>query len=121
MPGQLGYDLPDRAGHGSRASWLRRARSCSPNVLANNPGSATPTRPTLIGPATRNGQDYGYTLLGLISNTLAQYHTWTNAPLEQMTDASAAHVLAEQAAWASSQANNPARGDRRPIRPGRSP
>ena len=78
------------------------------HLLANNPRIGYAHQTNLIGPATRNGQDYGYTLLGLISNTLAQYHTWTNAPLEQMTDASSARVLAEQAAWASSQANNPA-------------
>ena len=73
------------------------------HVLANDPRVGYAHQSDLIGPATQNGQDYGYTILDLISNMLSQYNTWyaSSAPLDQMTDVSEAQVMAEQAAWAS--------------------
>ena len=76
------------------------------HVLANNPRVGYAHQSDLIGPATQNGQDYGYTILDLISNMLGQYNSWFNssAPLDQMTDVSEAQVLAEQDAWAATVA-----------------
>ena len=73
------------------------------HVLANDPRVGYAHQSDLIGPATQNGQDYGYTILDLISSMLSQYNTWyaSTAPLDQMTDVSEAQVMAEQAAWAS--------------------
>ncbi len=73
------------------------------HVLANNPRVGYAHQTDLIGPATENGQDYGYTILDLISNMLSQYNSWFNSstPLDQMTDVSEAQVLAEQGAWAT--------------------
>ncbi len=73
------------------------------HVLANNPRVGYAHQTDLIGPATENGQDYGYTILDLISNMLSQYNSWFNssAPIDQMTDVSEAQVLAEQGAWAA--------------------
>ena len=73
------------------------------HVLANNPRVGYAHQSNLIGPATQNGQDYGYTLLTLINNMLSQYNTWynTNSPLDQMTDPTSAQTLAEQGAWAT--------------------
>ena len=73
------------------------------HVLANNPRVGYAHQSNLIGPATQNGQDYGYTLLTLINNMLCQYNTWytTNSPLDQMTDLTSAQTLAEQGAWAT--------------------
>ena len=48
------------------------------HVLANNPRVGYAHQSNLIGPATQNGQDYGYTLLTLINNMLSQYNTWYN-------------------------------------------
>ena len=48
------------------------------HVLANNPRVGYAHQTNLIGPATVNGQDYGYTLLTLINNMLSQYNTWYN-------------------------------------------
>ena len=70
------------------------------HVLDNDPRVGYAHQSNLIGPATLNGQDYGYTILGLISDMLAQYNSWYTAPLSQMTDVSEAQVLANQAAWA---------------------
>ena len=46
------------------------------HVLANNPRVGYAHQSNLIGPATQNGQDYGYTLLTLITDMLSQYNTW---------------------------------------------
>jgi hypothetical protein len=75
------------------------------HVLGNDPRVGYAHQSDLIGPATENGQDYGYILLSLIDNMQAQYSSWLNAPLTQMTDATAAEVLTEQAAWAANEAN----------------
>jgi hypothetical protein len=73
------------------------------HVLTNNPRVGYAHQSNLIGPATKNGQDYGYTLLTLIDDMLSQYNSWYNAtaPLDQMTDVTSAQVLAEQGAWAA--------------------
>ena len=75
------------------------------HVLDNNPRVGYAHQSDLIGPATQNGADYGYTILDLISNMLSQYNTWynTNSPLDQMTDTTEAQVLAEQSAWATAE------------------
>ena len=75
------------------------------HVLDNNPRVGYAHQSDLIGPATQNGADYGYTILDLISNMLSQYNTWynTNSPLDQMTDTTEAQVLAEQGAWATAE------------------
>ncbi len=70
------------------------------HVLDNDPRVGYAHQSNLIGPATLSGQDYGYTILSLISNMLALYNSWYTAPLSQMTDVSEAQVLANQAAWA---------------------
>jgi hypothetical protein len=77
------------------------------HVLANNPRVGYAHQSDLIGPATQNGQDYGYTILALIDSMLSQYKAWftTAAPLDQMTDVSDAQVLAEQGAWAAAAAS----------------
>ena len=78
------------------------------HVLANNPRVGYTHQSNLIGPATQtvNGVtgDYGYTLLSLINNMLAQYNSWYTAPLQQVTDATQSQTLAEQSAWASTEA-----------------
>ena len=76
------------------------------HVLADNPRVGYAHQSDLIGPATQNGADYGYTILDLISNMLSQYNAWynTNSPLAQMTDVTAAQTLAEQGAWATASA-----------------
>ena len=73
------------------------------HVLANDPRLGYDHQTDLIGPATQNGQDYGYTLIDLINNMLSQYNSWynTNSPLDQMTDVTEAQTLAEQSAWAT--------------------
>ena len=71
------------------------------HVLANNPRVGYAHQTDLIGPATSNGADYGYTILTLINNMLSQYQSWTSAPLVQMTDVTDAQTLAEQSAWAT--------------------
>ena len=48
------------------------------HVLANNPRVGYAHQTDLIGPATQNGQDYGYTLLDLINDMLSQYNSWYN-------------------------------------------
>ncbi|MBO0838522.1 MAG: putative Ig domain-containing protein, partial [Actinobacteria bacterium] len=76
------------------------------HVLANNPRVGYAHQSNLIGPATQNGQDYGYTVLDLISNMQSQYNSWydaTSTPINQMTDTSEAQVLAEQSAWAQAE------------------
>jgi hypothetical protein len=77
------------------------------HVLANNPRVGYAHQSNLIGPATQtvNGttSDYGYTLITLINNMLAQYNSWYTAPLQQITDASESQTLAEQSAWASTE------------------
>ena len=78
------------------------------HVLANNPRVGYAHQSDLIGPATQtvNGttSDYGYTLISLINNMLAQYDSWYTAPLTQMTDATQSQTLAEQSAWAATEA-----------------
>jgi hypothetical protein len=75
------------------------------HVLGNNPRVGYAHQTDLIGPATQNGQDYGYTILDLISDMLSQYNGWftSAAPLEQMTDVTEAQVLADQGAWATAE------------------
>ena len=76
------------------------------HVLDNNPRVGYAHQSDLIGPATdSSGNDYGYTILDLISNMLSQYNAWynTNSPLDQMTDVAEAQVLAEQGAWATAE------------------
>ena len=75
------------------------------HVLANNPRVGYAHQTNLIGPATANGADSGYTLLTLLNNMLAQYNAWTStaAPLVQMTDTTEAQVLGQQSAWAAAQ------------------
>ena len=77
------------------------------HVLTNDPRVGYAHQSNLIGPATQNGQDYGYTILTLINSMLSQYNAWftATAPLDQMTDVSEAQVLAEQGAWAAAAAN----------------
>ena len=74
------------------------------HVLSNDPRVGYAHQSDLIGPATQNGQDYGYTILDLIDHMLSQYNGWYTAaaPLDQMTDVTEARVLAEQGAWAGS-------------------
>jgi hypothetical protein len=76
------------------------------HVLGNNPRVGYAHQTDLIGPATdANGQDYGYTLIGLVNDMLSQYNSWYNAssPLDQMTDVTEAQTLAEQSAWATAE------------------
>jgi Putative Ig domain len=75
------------------------------HVLDNNPRVQYDHQTDLIGPATENGQDYGYTLLDLINDMLSQYNTWynTDSPLDQMTDVTEAQTLAEQSAWGTAE------------------
>lgn len=82
------------------------SRTMLGHVLGNNPRVGYAHQSNLIGPATQNGQDYGYTILSLISNMLSQYNTWykANTPIDQMTDTTEAQVLGEQGAWAQAQA-----------------
>ena len=76
------------------------------HVLSNDPRMSYAHQANLIGPATQNGQDYGYTLLTLISDMLSQYNSWYTAaaPLDQMTDVTDAQTLAEQGAWSAAAA-----------------
>jgi hypothetical protein len=71
------------------------------HVLANNPRMSYAHQSNLIGPAQQNGVDYGYTLLRLLDNVLAQYNTWYSAPLAQLTDVTSAQTLQRQNAWAA--------------------
>ena len=77
------------------------------HVLANDPRVGYAHQSDLIGPATQtvNGvpQDYGYTLLTLISTMLSQYNSWYTAPITQVTDASESQILGQQAGWAAAQ------------------
>jgi hypothetical protein len=75
------------------------------HVLDNNPRVQYDHQTDLIGPATENGQDYGYTLLDLINDMLSQFNSWynTNSPLDQMTDVTEAQTLAEQSAWGTAE------------------
>ncbi len=70
------------------------------HVLANNPRVGYAHQSNLIGSANPS---QGYTILALISSMLSQYTTWTTTPLEQVTDATEAHTLALQKAWADAQ------------------
>ena len=78
------------------------------HVLANNPRVGYAHQTNLIGPATQtvNGvtSDYGYTLLSLLNDVLAQYNSWTTTPLVQMTDVTDAQTLGLQNAWATAVA-----------------
>ena len=71
------------------------------HVLGNDPRVGFAQQANLIGPAQRNGVDYGYTILRLIDAMLAQYRQWTTVPLQPMIDATAAETLSEQSAWAA--------------------
>ena len=73
------------------------------HVLANDPRVGYAHQSDLIGPATQNGSDYGYTLLTFLDNVLAQYNTWENAPFVQTTDASESAILQEQSNWNTAQ------------------
>ena len=79
------------------------------HVLDNIPRVGYAHQSNLIGPATQNGADYGYTILDLISNMQSQYNAWYNTtgagatPLAQLTDTSEAQALAEQGAWATAE------------------
>src|SRR5664279_5347486 len=73
------------------------------HVLANDPRVGYAHQTNLIGPATANGADSGYTLLTLLNNMLAQYNAWTTTPLIQMTDVTDAQTLGLQSAWATAQ------------------
>jgi hypothetical protein len=73
------------------------------HVLANNPRVGYAHQTDLIGPATSNGADYGYTILTLINNMLSQYQSWTTTPLVQVTDVSEAQTLGLQSAWTKAQ------------------
>ncbi len=66
------------------------------HILNNDPRVGYAHQTNLIGPATQNGADYGYTLLNLLNDMLSQYQSWynTNAPLDQMTDAAERRTLA---------------------------
>ena len=77
------------------------------HVLSNNPRVGYAHQSNLIGPATSNGKDYGYTLLGLINSLLSKYHSWynANAPIDQTTEATSAQVLDEQDVWAADSSN----------------
>ncbi len=79
------------------------------HVLANDPRVGYAHQSDLIGPATQtvNGttQDFGYTLLTLISNMLSQYNSWYTAPLAPVTDTTESQILGEQADWAAAQAS----------------
>ena len=89
------------------------------HVLGNNPRVGYAHQTNLIGPATQSGQDYGYTILDLISDMLSQYNSWytTTAPLDQMTDVTEAQVLAEQGAWATAETRRAATPRARPTAP----
>ena len=78
------------------------------HVLDNVPRVGYAHQSNLIGPATdSSGNDYGYTILDLISNMLSQYDSWYNTtgagttPVAQLTDTTEAQALAEQGAWAT--------------------
>jgi hypothetical protein len=75
------------------------------HVLNNDPRVGYAHQTDLIGPATLNGSDYGYTLLSLLNSMLGQYNSWTNTPLIQMTDATDAQTLGLQSAWSSALAS----------------
>ena len=72
------------------------------HILANDPRVGYAHQSNLIGPATVNGSDSGYTLLSLLNSMLAQYNAWTTTPLIQTTDATDAQTLGLQSAWAKS-------------------
>jgi hypothetical protein len=70
------------------------------HVLGNNPRVGFAHQSNLIGPSST-----GYTILDLIDNMLSFYNTWYTpaAPLDPMTDVTAAQVLADQGAWATAE------------------
>ncbi|HEY0805729.1 MAG TPA: putative Ig domain-containing protein, partial [Pseudonocardiaceae bacterium] len=75
------------------------------HVLANDPRVGYAHQSDLVGPATQTvsgtTQDFGYTLLTLINNMLAQYNSWYTAPLTQIIDTSSSQILGQQASWAA--------------------
>jgi Putative Ig domain len=73
------------------------------HVLGNDPRVGYAHQSNLIGPAST-----GYTILSLISNMLSFYNTWynTTAPLDPMTDVTAAQVLADQAGWTTAESGS---------------
>jgi hypothetical protein len=82
------------------------------HVLNNDPRVGYAHQTDLIGPATQNGADYGYTLLSLLNSMQTQYNTWdnTNTPLVQMTDGTESQVLGLQSAWAAAQTAGTVKG-----------
>ena len=76
------------------------------HILNNDPRMNYAHQSNLIGPAQVNGQDYGYTLLSLLTNMTSQYGTYYNAsaPLTQMTDVTSAQTLTQQGAWTTASA-----------------
>ncbi|MFI9274476.1 putative Ig domain-containing protein [Kitasatospora sp. NPDC052896] len=77
------------------------------HVLNDDPRMNYAHQTNLIGPATQtvNGvtSDYGYTLISLINDMLAQYNSWYTTPLVQMTDATTSQTLGDSAAWAAAE------------------
>jgi hypothetical protein len=76
------------------------------HLLSNNPMINYGHQTDLVGPATQNGQDYGYTLLDLIGNVQDQYDSWYNAsnsPWNQVTDTTEAQAMDQQSAWAAAE------------------
>ena len=77
------------------------------HVLANNPRVGYAHQSNLIGPATQTVNGTTRTTATrcwhLIDNMLAQYNSWYTAPFDQITDATEAQILAQQAAWAAAR------------------
>ncbi|HWC81134.1 MAG TPA: putative Ig domain-containing protein [Pseudonocardiaceae bacterium] len=76
------------------------------HVLGNNPRMSYAHQSDLIGPAQQGGADYGYTLISLINDMLAQYNNWYTVPLSQVTDTTSAQALARQSGWAATETAN---------------
>ena len=68
------------------------------HMLANDPRVGYAHQTDLIGPAGT-----GYTLLTFLDDVLAQYNSWYQQPVTQVTDATEAGILAEQAAWSAAR------------------
>jgi hypothetical protein len=79
------------------------------HLLDNDPRVGYAHQMNLIGPATQTvdgvTSDYGYTLLTFLNDVLAQYESWFNVPLDQVTVADEAAVLHEQRDWAQALAS----------------
>jgi hypothetical protein len=68
------------------------------HILANNPRVGYAHQTNLIGPAAT-----GYTLLGFLDNVLSQYNSYAKEPVTQVTDATEAQILVQQAAWSAAR------------------